>query len=181
MDFVDDELSGKLRADFLSHSEVCSDCRRELSEVQQVRKLLANLPPVAVSTEFDFRLKASLRLEDSHLRNPMYRFKRFLKDNMATVVAVPAAAVLLVSGVFYSQDFFRGGAPVGQVVEKEVPSVQTEAPPAVEYAPGTEDVNYVLESLDQDSFSVEVTTNGQPGVLRQVDEPALKTVSLINF
>lgn len=180
MDYVDDELDGKVRSDFSSHADVCPDCRRELQEIQRVRRLLAGLPPATVSSEFDFRLKAGLRLEDSRLRSPVYRFKLYLRDNLRPIVTVPAAAVLLVSGVFYSQDFFRDGVPGSHVVEQTLPSEPPKATPVADADLRAEEVNYVLESLDSDSVGVEVTSSGQTGT-RNAEEPALKTVSLINF
>lgn len=181
MDFVDDELPEKERYEFCVHAEICPTCREELREIKYVRKILADIPALTVSPEFDFRLKASLRLEDARLRNPFYRLKLFLKSNFVPVVGIPAAAVLLIAGVAIYRSPFREEAPeiAGQTAPVPAPVASPVASPATAVDTPPVDVNYVLESLDLDETGIEVTPQGKPGVPRL--QPDLKTVSLINF
>ncbi|MHB9029603.1 MAG: hypothetical protein ACYC9O_12620, partial [Candidatus Latescibacterota bacterium] len=140
------------------------------------RKLLAGLPTVTVSPEFDFKLKAGLRLEDVRLRNPFYRFRLLVRDNLTSVVAVPAAAALLMAGAVYYQGTFRDFPADPAVVEQKTP-VTNNRPASLPGDDQAENVTYVLESLDIGEFGIEVSP--QRGAASR--QPNLNTVSLINF
>jgi anti-sigma factor RsiW len=176
MDYVDDELSEKTQSEFIAHADECPSCRRELKEVLSVRKLLADLPTVTVSSEFDFKLKASLRLEDVRLRSPFYRFRLLVRDNLASIVAVPAAAALLVMGAIYYHGTFQDIPANRSVVEQQMP-VKNDRAANLSGNIQADNVTYVLESLDIGEFGIEVSP--QRGPVSQ--ESNLNTVSLIIF
>lgn len=177
MDFVDGELPEALRGAVLSHADLCPQCRKELREIERVRKLSAGLPPVTVSPEFDFRLKASLRMEAARLRSPLYRMRLFLRENLLSAVAVPAVIALFLGGMVYYQSPLRHAAPV--IAGRMAPAAESgqntaEAPPAEAV-----DVEYVLESLNVSETGIEVTSAGKPGV--SAERPDMKIVSSIKF
>jgi len=147
MDFIDDELHDVLRAEFLSHAAACPSCQRELDGLRFVRNTLAALPRVEVTPEFDFRLKASFRLESARLRSPLYRLRLFVMENMASVVWVPAAAVLfLTAALLYNGLPGRVGTPGRDVIQPQKELLARSA-----FAPAESlaaDVHYVLESAE---------------------------------
>jgi len=162
MDFIDDELPEKVQAEFLSHSASCLACRKELEELQCLKRTLAGLPCVSVSSEFDFRLKASLHLEESRLRSPVYRMKLFLKENLASTVVIPAAAAMLMFGgvMIYNNPFH--GTQLQTVEQKAIDQNQLEASKADGSA--SEDVHYVLESVDLSEAGTAAVPNGNTGI-----------------
>jgi len=176
MDFVDDELSEENRCECVKHADACPVCRRELHEALYLRKVLAGLPEVDVSPEFDFKLKSALRLEDSRLRSPYYRFKLLVLDNLAPIFAAPAVAVLLISGWAYYNGAFRDVASHFEVTERKSGIEPYQTLHAADDA-GAEDVKYVLESLDLDQAGIEVSP--RPETSGRQSNPNM--VSLINF
>ena len=159
MNFIDDELSEKVRSDFLAHSVLCPACRKELKEIQYVKKALAGLPPATVSSEFDFRLKASISLEAARLRSPIYRMKLFLKENMASVIGVPTAAALLLGGMLLYNSPFQDFHPGFQTVQqKKIGQERIQTSSLAGSA--AEDVHYILDSVDLSEVGTEAVSNG---------------------
>jgi anti-sigma factor RsiW len=159
MDYIDNELSDKVRSDFLTHSVSCPACCKELKELQYVKKALAGLPPATVSSEFDFRLKSSLRMEEARLRNPIYRMKLYLKENMASLVGVPVAAALLLGGMLLHNGPFQNFQPGFQAAQQkqiEQKWVQTSSVAGS----SAEDVHYVLDSVDLSEVGTKAISNG---------------------
>jgi len=143
--FIDDELDDALKAKFLAHSESCKACNNSLKEFQRLRMLLKNLSPVTASTELDFRLKASIRLENNRLRSPLYRFKLFFRENAYTFVTVPAAALIILFGMFHyvgNQD----NNMQTEITENYSNSITPGSPVTIEETP-EELIHYVLESV----------------------------------
>jgi anti-sigma factor RsiW len=177
MDFIDDELSEKVRSDFLAHSVSCPACRKELKELQYVKKALAALPPVTVSSEFDFRLKASLRMEGTRLRSPMYRLKLFLKDNLVPAVGAPVAATLLVGGVLLYNGPFSGARPEIQAVQQKPAAVPERVQASAVIGPQAEDVHYVLDSVELSA----VGTSKKPNGKTMTDLSTENSINLIRY
>ena len=176
MDYVDDELSGKLRSDFLAHALICPECERELKEIQHVRKLLGNLTPLTASSEFDFRLRGRLNRESSLLGSPWYRMRLYFFDNIHAFLTMPAAAVILLAGFFlYSGNGLIQNNGV-QVTNQISPGNEAPAAQSIVASPD-EDVYYVLDSEDTGKTS-------NSGVVRNVSAQrtgSTETVSLISF
>ena len=176
MDFVDDDLSGKLRSDFLAHALNCPECERELKEIQHVRKLLAHLTPVTSSPEFDFKLRGRLSRENTLLLSSFYRMRLYILDNIQAFITVPAAALLLLAGfLFYSGDGLiqnHGIRITNQISpDKDAPAVQSIA------GASDEDVYYVLDPIDPGEA-------GNSAVARNASTPRTSTndtVTLISF
>jgi anti-sigma factor RsiW len=162
MDFIDDDLSEKVRSEFLAHAVICPACRKELKEIQFVQRTLAGLAPVSVSSEFDFRLKASLRLEETRLRSPMYRLKLFMKDNAASMVGVPAATVLLLGGMLLYGGPFQGSRTGTPMVEQK-PAAQERVQTSALTGSPSEDIHYVLESIDLSEIGTAAAANVHSG------------------
>jgi hypothetical protein len=148
MDFVDDELSGEQRSDFLAHALSCPICDRELKEIQQVRRVLANLTPITASPEFDFNLRTSLIRENTLMSSPFYRMRLYFQDNIRAFITVPAAAALLAAGFFFYSENGIYHYPGSQYTTKNTLQNNDPAYRIITDA-SDEDVNYVLESVDQ--------------------------------
>ena len=176
MDFVDDELSGEQRSDFLVHALSCPICERELQEIQHVRRLLANLTPVAVSPEFDFELSASLIRENTLMSSPFYRMRLYLHENIRAFITVPAAAALLMAGfLFYSENGINHN-PGSQFTSKNTLENNDPAYRTITDAPD-EDVNYVLESVGESETGIG-TAPRNTSAARAI---STNTVTLISF
>ena len=176
MDFIDDELSEKVRPAFLTHSLSCPACCKELKEMQSVKKALASLAPVSVSSEFDFRLKASLRMEESRLRSPMYRLQLLLKDNMVSLVGVPVAAALLLAGVLMYDGVFPG-ARTGMRTASQNPAVRELIQTSPANHSTAENVHYVLESVELS----EVGTAAKPNEKTVSNTSGVNSINLIKY
>jgi len=176
MDFIDGELHDSLRADFLSHAASCPSCRKDLRELHSVRNALANLPRAEVMPEFDFRLKASIRLESTRLGSPLYRLRLFLRENMTSVIGVPAAAALfLAAALLYTGFPGNVGTPVHSTRQP-----QTEMLARPSFAPAETlfaDVHYVLESVELSEEELNNLSGNRSGE----DSPDTHTISLLSF
>jgi anti-sigma factor RsiW len=176
MDYVDGDLSGKLRSDFLAHALNCPECERELKEIQHVRKLLANLTPATASSEFDFKLKSRLNRERTLLLSPFYRMRLYISDNIQAFITVPAVAMLLLAGFF----FYPGNGLIqNQSVRVTNQISPDKGAPAVQSFAGAsdEDVYYVLDPLDSDKV-------GNGAAAQSASRPRTRTndtVTLISF
>jgi hypothetical protein len=176
MDFVDDELSGKMRSDFLAHAFGCPQCERELKDFQQLKKLLANLTPVTASPEFDFRLKSRLSRENSLLQSPFYRMRLYISDNLQAFITVPAAAVILLAGfLFYSgNSSFQNSDP--QFSSQITTEKDSSSDHQIVGSQG-EEVFYVLDSIDpKDAGAGVVKRNAS-----EARTTSNNTVTLISF
>lgn len=176
MDYIDDELSEKVRSAFLAHSLLCPACCKELKEMQYVKKALAGLPPVSVSSEFDFRLKASFSLEEARLRSPMYRLKLLWKDNVVSLVGVPVAAALLLAGVMMYDGALPGARPGMQTAR-----LDSSGQELIQTSPANrstaEDVHYVLESVELS----EVGTAAKPDEKTDVNSSSANSINIIRY
>ena len=63
--------------------------------MERVKNLLAGLTALKTSPEFDFRLKARLRMEGKLLQNPFYRMKLYFNEHIKYFFAVPALTILI--------------------------------------------------------------------------------------
>ena len=176
MDYIDDELSEKVRPGFLAHAVMCPACGKELKEMQYVKKALAGFTPVTVSSEFDFRLKASLRMEESRLRSPMYRLKLMLKDNMLSVLGAPVAAALLLGGVLVYDGAFPGAYSGMQTVRQKPVGQELTRTYAVTGSPA-EDVHYVLESVELSAGGTAAKKNGKT----ETNSSGTSNINLIRY
>ena len=143
--FIDGELKDVLKTKFLAHSKSCKACNNSLKEFQRLRTLLKNLSTVTVSPELDFRLKASIRLENNHLRSPLYRFKLFFQENTYTFVTVPAVALIILVGMFNYVGNQENHMNT-EITENSSNSITLGPSTAIEETP-EELINYVLESV----------------------------------
>ena len=176
MDFVDDELSGELRSDFLAHALSCPVCEREFQKIQYVRKLLANLTPLTASPEFDFKLRARLIRENILIRNPFYRMRLYISENIRAFITVPAAAALLLAGFFFYSGNGVNHNSGTQITSKITIENNDPAGRAFADAPD-EDVNYVLESVGESETGIG-TAPRNTSAARAI---STNTVTLISF
>ena len=99
--YIDNELSGPTKAEFIAHTSQCSDCDTSLNEMEGVVKLLANMQPVTVSEEFDYAMKTRILLEQERLSNPLYRFSLYVRDKSRYFLTVPVSALALTALLFF--------------------------------------------------------------------------------
>ncbi len=176
MDFVDDELTPSERSAVLSHAAACVSCRNALNEAECVRNALSDLPRRTITSEFDFRLKASIRLESRKLRNPLYRFRLFLRENMAGMAVIPAAAaVMLAAALMYPGFPGRNSYVVNNSGANRPEPRQTVS--AVPSETQAEDVHYVLESVELSEVGLDSAHNLRTGEIT----PDTHTISLLSF
>jgi len=176
MDYIDDELAPSERSAVLSHAAVCSVCRNSLKEIECVRKALTNLPQRAVTSEFDFRLKASIRLESRKLESPLYRFRLFLHENMAAMAVIPAAAaIMLASALIYPGISGRNQSVVNNSGANRLENSQTVS--SAQYETRAEDVHYVLESVELSEVGLDSPHKTRTGDIT----PDTHTISLLSF
>ena len=175
--FIDGELDDVLKAKFLAHSKSCEACNNSLKEFQRLRTLLKNLSPVTVSPEQDFRLKASLRLENNRLRSPLYRFKLFFRENAYTFVTVPVAALIIVVGMFNYVGIEDNNMQT-EITENYSNSITPGPPVTIEETP-EELINYVLESVTPLDVESGIFLNEQINMSQTTSTE--NNIKLINF
>lgn len=116
--YIDNELSGHLKAEFITHASQCRTCNTALNDMEGVIRILSNLEQrthVSASQDFNFSLKTRILLEKDRLRNPFYRISLYFREKIRYFLAVPAFALVVFAIVFlYSGSsvddgsFFRG-------------------------------------------------------------------------
>ena len=165
--FIDNELDEVVKEKFIAHVAKCTGCSTLLTECTHFKKHLGKLIPVKVSPEFDFRLKARIRLENTRLYNPLYRSKLYIRDNWKMFLAVPAAAIIILIGVFSHPDLFNYSNLTETI---QITSRMNGKEPASPSEDSSEEiVYYVLESvkpkeiekgifLSEQNVSIQVTS-----------------------
>ena len=105
-DYVDSELSGSAKANFIAHASQCILCGKSLNEMEGVVKTLGHLKPVETSSDFNMTMRTRFLLERKRLRNPFYIFSLFVRENARYAFGVPATAFAVLAIGFM---FFMGG------------------------------------------------------------------------
>ena len=180
--YVDNELSAADKKKFLDHAAMCSQCALTLREMQYVQKILHELPEVNTTSEFDFRLRSSIRIEQQRLNNPSYRFRLFLREYFKPVIAVPAFVVLFATAtVFYNNSNGQGPALVSSSqLTAEDSSTQNEQ--VIDITDGAGEIvylHYVLEKIQQNEIDDGVFL-GQ-GQVPVTDYTQSNNVKLVSF
>jgi len=160
-DFIDEEMPVSERDGFMQHAEACPGCREKLHGCQHVKNLLGRLSSVGVSTDFDVRLKSRIRMEHNFLEDPVYRLKLFVSGNFPRLVAIPAAAAILVTGMLYTYSRY-GGVTVDPAELTETPRVSCRIENAPEQSQ-EEIVSYILESVDESDVETGIFLNDLNG------------------
>ena len=157
--FVDNELEENIKVHFLAHAATCEHCNLQLIESKRLKKVLANLTPVAVTPEFDYRLKARIRLETTSLNNPLYRFKLFIHENMKEFLFVSALAFLILGVVFSRMDIILKQNNQPTITENKISTANSDIVSALGDYP--EEIHYVLETVKPGEVETGVFLNEQ--------------------
>ena len=152
--YVDNELSGHQKAEFITHASQCRICNTALNEMEGVIKILSGLESVSTSQDFDFSLKTRILLEKDRLQNPFYRLSLLFREKIRYFLAVPAFALVVFAVVFlYStssiddNSFIRGKTLRGIISafqsqkSADLVSIDEKNPDEIVY------VYYVLETV----------------------------------
>lgn len=99
--YIDNELSGSIKAEFIAHSSQCPECGKALGDMEGTVRILAILQPATASKEFGFSLKTRILLERDRLDNPLYRFSLFLRERVRYLLAVPAFTMAVLIALFF--------------------------------------------------------------------------------
>ncbi|MFC1606916.1 hypothetical protein ACFL47_03005 [Candidatus Latescibacterota bacterium] len=179
-DYVDSELSGSEKANFIAHASQCILCGKSLSEMEGIVKTLGHLKTVETSRDFDMTMKTRLLLERKRLRNPFYIFSLFVRENARYFIAVPSAAfaVLAIGFMFYFgvTDSITPGNSVSAVDTIQTDrSLSTDEPNADEIVY----TYYVLDSIPATDFRSERIRENR----RRQDrvQTASNTLTMVSF
>lgn len=165
--FIDGELDTGAHARFLEHAAVCQHCNQLLQDIRSIRYRLQSRKMLEVSPEFDFRLKSVIRREARLLQSPAYRARIAFRENILHVFAIPAAAAVVIGLAFSPIELYMNpGSPV------------TATTPAETVTDAAQDVNYVLDTVDEETVNQGIFLNdGRTG---DVNQPA-PTLTSISF
>ncbi len=173
--YVDNELPGHLKAEFIAHTSQCRLCNAALNDMEGVIRILSNLESVATSQDFNISLKTRILLEKDRLLNPFYRFSLFFREKIRYFLVVPAFVLAVFAVVFlYSgsnDSFFRGNAyhdniPVGQSQKSaDLAGVDEKNPDEIVY------VYYVLETVHSPDDTIINSLSGREGPDGRVQTP----------
>jgi len=184
--YVDNELSGHQKAEFITHASQCRICNTALNDMEGVLKILSSLERrtrVSASQDFDFSLKTRILLEKDRLQNPFYRLSLLFREKIRYFLAVPAFALVVFAVVFlYSassiddNSFIRGKMLRGIISafqsqkSADLVSIDEKNPDEIVY------VYYVLETVhSSEDNGIEET--GMSGM----EEPAGRVQTANNF
>ncbi len=163
---IDDEINPGKRTRFLEHAAACEHCNRLYQDMRSIRQRLQTRNVLEVSQEFDFRLKSMIGHEARLMQSPMYRARLVLRDNLFHAIAVPAAAVVVL-GLAMSpiELYFHGKSPV-----------VANFTPVVTAADSAQDINYVLDTVDEETVNQGIFLND-----RQYLSQPTPTLTSISF
>ncbi len=143
--FIDNELDEVVKEQLSAHAAKCTGCSTLLTEYAHIKDYIGKLVPINVSPEFDFRLKARIRLENTRLYNPLYRSKLFIHENWKMFLAVPATVIIILIGVLPHPDLFNYDNITETIQITSRMNGKEPAPPSEDYS--EEIVYYVLDSV----------------------------------
>jgi len=181
--YIDNELSGHLKAEFITHASQCSVCNAALNEMEGLIKILSNLEQAATSEDFDFSLKTRILLEREHLTNPFYRFALYFREKIRYFLAVPAFALVVFVAVFLfsgsDSSFFHSTLSRDMLSSSQTQkgedliSVDEKKPDEIVY------IYYVLETV----HSTEDNSSGSTNVREEpIESPEMaNTVTTVSF
>ena len=175
--FIDDEMTGDIKAKFLAHASECPDCSRMLERFRYLKKTLGNLTEVNVSPEFDFMMQGRIRLENSRLHNPVYRFRLFMQENYKAFITVPAAAALIFLVASLPLDVHFNQNAQHEVTQNTVPESNDDSFMTSD-DPREEIINYVLDSVKPGEAELGIFLNEQNKVITETSSsPDIKLIS----
>ena len=171
-EFIDDDLDEEIKRHFLSHAIVCKECNSNLKELKSLKNVLGNLTPVSVSSDFDNKLKDLIFLETARLKNPLYRFKLYINENIKGFLIIPAAA-LIIFGIFYS----RTDMHFNQRIRPEITQNQVLTTDSIIISSSedySEEIHYVLDKVKPSEVETGIFLN-------EHDTPIQTTSTVSNF
>lgn len=164
-DVIDGEIDPGKRTRFLEHAAACEHCNRLFQDMQSIRNRLRSRNVLEVSPEFDFRLKSTIGHEARLMQSPVYRARLVLRDNLFHAIAVPAAAAIVLGMAFLPIELYIHGEP----------KVVSTITPAVTPADSAQDVNYVLDTVDEEMVDQGIFLNERQNLSQPT--PTLTSIS----
>lgn len=96
-------------------------------------------------------------MENNFLEDPVYRLKLFMSENLPSLIAVPAAAAVIVTGMLYAYSRY-GGDTLDPSGLANAPRVSYRIESASERSQ-EEIVSYILESVKESDIETGVFLN----------------------
>jgi hypothetical protein len=151
-EYLDGEVRGTLRADFLGHVESCSECGSALHGVRAVRMQLADLPRHQLPDAFGFRLRRML-IEESERSSAWQRKLRewFMPSPQTAWAAMSGMVAAAASFALLWMIWMPGTVRVGEELPIKVARVVDEP---YNHAQA---VRYVLDRLPSKGATIEST------------------------
>lgn len=172
----DNELSGGIKAKFLDHMNRCNECHNILEDTGKVVNILSNLKKVTTTPEFDFQLKARIRMEDLRLRSPLYLAKLYFNENIRYFLAVPAVALIIFTAALFYSDYHNPGKMLSETDSQGgialIDEIESNADEIVY-------IYYVLDTVQPTDHESGIFLENHQSVKNQ--QSAVKPVNLISF
>ena len=145
MSYIDGELPVNLVSSFLAHADKCLVCKKALNELLFLKKSLSGMRRANASPDFSFRVINAIRKEQRLMKNPLYLFRIFLRENYQKFVFVPVVGIILFGWITFNETGVNSKIAVSlKNIIAEVMQ-QDDSQPMNEL--GVEKVNYILESV----------------------------------
>ena len=174
--FLDNELSVDIKTKFLNHRSQCTECHNTLKDTGKVVNILSNLRTITTTPEFDFQLKARIRMEDLRLRNPLYLAKLYFNENIRYFLAVPAVALIIFTAALFYSDYHNPEKMLSETDSQGgidlINEIESNADEIVY-------IYYVLDTVQPTDHELGIFLENQQSVNNQ--QSAVKPVNLISF
>jgi len=145
-DYIDGEIDGSIRTDFLEHAAACRSCGLLFADLRAIHESLSDLPVIEVTDDFNMTLRARITNEAQRLENPLYRARLWIAEHRPSLASIPAAAAVIIAALLF------GTSPATHKEDfKDITG--TNPLESLELTASGEDTNlemtrYILESVD---------------------------------
>ena len=178
--FIDSELPVNKKSIFLEHASICRKCGHDLSIMQSIKQELSNIKPLTVSSEFDFRMRSSIRREYENQRNPFYSFTIFFRENANMFFVAPVFAIILVmSIILFNSNKGEITPSLPAEVELQIDNRESVDLVSDQVNSRVEEVHYVLDTVKHTDVEKGIFTINVDGKVQPL--PVNNNVTLISF
>ena len=149
--------------------------------MKSIKQELENTKHLTVSSEFDFRMRSSIRREQENLRNPFYSFKLFFSENANMFFVAPIFAIILVMSIIFYNNSDKGEitTTLPAEVKSQIDNRESVDLVSDQVNSRVEEVHYVLDTVKHTDAEKGIFTINVDGTVQTL--PVNNNITLISF